>query len=120
MTIERDKEPRFHTKGTLEASTRWISTHSDGVAEWFKNARRQYQEDRANVPLEQRVAVLLLKDAKNAQLARIGLLDVGGATLEDVSAWGDHWNDPTASHRGSTRDEEQTQGNGGKAYMYRQ
>lgn len=31
------------------ASTRWISTHDEGLAEWLKNARRAYQVDRSNV-----------------------------------------------------------------------
>jgi hypothetical protein len=46
------------------------------------------------------------------------MLDVGGATLEDVTAWST-WQDPDASRRGSRLKEEETQGNGGKAYMYR-
>src|SRR5262249_15776457 len=57
-------------------------------------------------------------DAKDGGPARIGVLDVGGATLEDVTAWST-WQDPDASRRGSGLDEEETQGNGGKAYMYR-
>ncbi len=118
MSIERNEAIKFHEKGTLEAVTRWISTHHDGIAEWFKNVRRQYQIDRANVGNAHRVAVLLLKDGKDGHPARIGVLDVGGATLEDVTAWST-WDDPEASHRGSNLDEEETQGNGGKAYMYR-
>jgi Family of unknown function (DUF5996) len=51
-------------------------------------------------------------------LVRIGVLDVGGATLEDVTAWST-WQDPEASRRASQLPEEETQGNGGKAYMYR-
>ena len=62
--------------------------------------------------------MLLLKDAKEGNPARIGLLDVGGATLEDVTAWST-WQDPEASRRGWTIEEEETQGNGGKTYMYR-
>lgn len=118
MTIERNEAIKFHEKGTLEAVTRWISSHSDGLAELFKNVRRQYQADRANVADGQRVAVLLMSDAAEDRPARIGLLDVGGATLEDVTAWST-WQDPEASRRGSQLDEEATQGNGGKAYMYR-
>lgn len=118
MSIERNEEIRFHPKGTLDAVTRWIAAHHDGIAEWFKNVRRQYQVDRADVALEHRVGVLLLKDAKDGKPARLGVLDVGGATLEDVTAWRT-WQDPDASRRGSSVEEEQTQGNGGKAYMYR-
>ena len=118
MSIERNEGIRFHEKGTLDAVTRWIATHHDGIAEWFKNVRRQYQVDRANVALEHRVGVLLLKDAKDGRPARIGVIDVGGATLEDVTAWST-WQDPDASRRGSSVAEEQTQGNGGKTYMYR-
>lgn len=118
-TIERSEAIRFHEKGTLEAVTRWIATHHDGIAEWMKNVRRQYQVDRADVALDHRVAVLLLKDGEFfGTPARIGLLDVGGATLEDVTAWST-WQDPDASRRGSSLAEEETQGNGGKAYMYR-
>jgi len=118
MSIERNETIRFHEKGTLDAVTKWIATHDDGVAEWFKNVRRQYQIDRANVAVEHRVALLLLKDAKDGKPARIGLLDVGGATLEDVTAWST-WQDPDASRRALDLEEEETQGNGGKAYMYR-
>ena len=52
------------------------------LAEWFKNVRRQYQVDRADVADESRLAVLLLQDAHAEKPARIGVLDVGGATLE--------------------------------------
>lgn len=118
MTIERNEPIKFHEKGTLEAVTKWISSHSDGLAELFKNVRRQYQVDRANVADGQRVALLLMSDATESRPARIGLLDVGGATLEDVTAWST-WQDPDASRRSSKLDEETTQGNGGKAYLYR-
>ena len=89
-----------------------------GIAEWLKNARRAYQTDRANVDEKCRVAVILLKDEDTSGPARIGLLDVGGANLDDVNAWS-VWQDPTASSRGSPMPEEETHGNGGKAYMYR-
>lgn len=118
MTIERIEGIRFHEQGTLDAVTRWISGHGDGLAEWFKNVRRQYQVDRANVADGHRAAVLLMSDEKDGRPSRIGVLDVGGATLEDVTAWST-WQDPDASRRGSTIDEEATQGNGGKAYMFR-
>src|SRR5437867_95621 len=116
--IERNETIHFHERGTLEAVTRWNASHHDGLAEWLKNVRRQYQVDRANVKEEHRVALLLLHDAKGGHPARIGVLDVGGATLEDVTAWST-WQDPEASRRGSGLQEEETQGNGGKAYMYR-
>jgi hypothetical protein len=50
MTIERVGKIFFDDLGTLIASTRWISTHDEGIAEWLKNTRRAYQMDRANVP----------------------------------------------------------------------
>lgn len=118
MSIQRDDSIKFHELGTLSAVTRWIGTHDEGVAEWLKNARRAYQPDRANVEEQHRTAVLLLKDAVGGAPARIALLDVGGATLEDVTRWS-IWQDIDASSRGSALPEEQTQGNGGKAYMYR-
>jgi hypothetical protein len=119
MTIERDELIRFHEKGTLAAVTRWIQGHDVGLAEWLKNTRRAYQTDRLDVPEEDRVAVILLRDARPQNgPARIGLLDVGGVNAEDLVRWS-IWQDPDASRRGSDSDEEQTQGNGGKAYMYR-
>src|SRR5882757_6743634 len=118
MAIERNEPIRFHEKGTLEAVTRWIATHNDGIAEWLKNVRRQYQVDPANVAENHRVGGLLLQDARDGKPARIGVLDVGGATLADVTAWST-WQDTLASHRGSGLQEEETQGNGGKAYVYR-
>jgi len=118
MSIERTERIRFHEKGTLNAVTRWIAAHHEGIAEWCKNVRRQYQVDRANVPDDHRAAVLLLLDSRREKQARIGVLDVGGATLEDVTAWSS-WQDPEASRRSPDLQEEETQGNGGKAYMYR-
>jgi hypothetical protein len=118
VTIERDARIQFHEQGTLTAVTRWVSGHDEGLAEWLKNARRAYQVDRANVSDEDKVALLLLKDASGGEPARIGLLDVGGATLEDVEQWST-WQNPEASSRGSQLVEEETQGNGGKAYMFR-
>ena len=85
MNIERNEPIHFHEQGTLEAVTRWIATHHDGIAEWLKNVRRQYQVDRANVAETHRVAALLLQDARDGKAARIGVLDVGGATLEHES-----------------------------------
>lgn len=118
MSIERDSQIKFHELGTLNAVTRWISSHDEGIAEWLKNARRAYQLDRANVDEKHRAAVLIAKDAHGTEPARIGLLDVGGATLEDVTAWST-WQDPEASRRFSHLDEEETQGNGGKTYMFK-
>lgn len=118
-TIERDPGGiRFHEEGTLNAVTRWVGIHDEGLAEWLKNSRRAYQQDRANVADEHRSAMLLFKDADGESPARIGLLDVGGVTLEDVDKWST-WQDPEASGRASSMAEEETQGNGGKAYMYR-
>lgn len=117
MPIERDAKIKFHELGTLQSVTRWIRAHDEGLAEWLKNARRAYQRDRSDVSEEHRTALLLLTDAKRGEPARIALLDVGGATLEDVERWST-WQDPEAASRGSTLDDEETQGNGGKAYMY--
>lgn len=118
MHIERDPSIRFHELGTLISVTRWINAHDEGLAEWLKNARRAFQPDRGNVEESHRSAVLLFKDADAGSSAMIGLLDVGGATLEDVTRWST-WQDPEASSRNSGYQEEETQGNGGKAYMYR-
>jgi hypothetical protein len=120
MSVERDPNITFDPEGTLRATTRWVSHHEEGLAEWLKNVRRAYQIDRANVSDEHRVAAILVCDAADGHSARIGLLDVGGATLVDVNRWSE-WESLTAS-RGSgfsIECEEQTQGNGGKAYMYR-
>ncbi|MGA2060135.1 MAG: hypothetical protein ABSG67_06610, partial [Thermoguttaceae bacterium] len=118
MTIERDDKIRFHELGTLLSVSRWVNNHDDGIAEWLKNVRRAYQADRANVLDEHRSALILMKDGDIESPAILGVLDVGGATLNDVNAWST-WQDPTASGRGAEINEEQTQGNGGKAYMYR-
>src|SRR5712692_6734419 len=118
MAIERDPTIKFHEQGTLNSVTRWIGSHDEGLAEWFKNVRRAYQPDRADVAEKHRTAVLLLRDEDSSGSARIGLLDVGGAALEDVTAWST-WQDPEASGRSAGVVEEETQGNGGKAYMYR-
>jgi len=118
VPIERDSEIEFHELGTLRSVTRWITQHDEGVAELLKNARRAYQADRANVAEPHRAAVLLLQDTSSSGPARIGLLDVGGATNEDLRRW-TTWQDPDAASRGSGVQEEETQGNGGKAYMYK-
>jgi len=52
MSIERDENIVFDDLGTLIASTRWILTHDEGIAEWMKNARLAYQIDRANVIMD--------------------------------------------------------------------
>jgi hypothetical protein len=119
MSIERDPNIAFDPQGTLRATTRWVSQHDEGLPEWLKNVRRAYQVDRANVKDEHRVAMVLLQDSAGGKPARIGVLDVGGATLDDVTRWSE-WQSLTAS-RGTNpvRNEEETQGNGGKAYMYR-
>jgi hypothetical protein len=76
MTIERVGKIFFDDQGTLMASTRWISTHDEGIAEWLKNARRAYQVDRSNVDEPDRICIPLFKDAEGHGSARIGLLDV--------------------------------------------
>ncbi len=117
MAIERDQRIKFHELGTLHTVTKWIKGHDEGIAEWLKNARRAYQRDRADVSDYHRAALLLMVDATDEQPTRIGLLDVGGATYEDLERWS-LWQDPEASGHGSSVEEEITQGNGGKAYMY--
>lgn len=122
MAIERDRQIAFHELGTLRSVTRWISGHDEGIAELLKNARNAYQTDRANVAEPHRVAVLLLKDhdlLSDDSDARIGLLDVGGATAQDLDNWS-VWQDPNASVGTSGVRLEDTQGNGGKAYLYSQ
>ena len=109
MSIERDSSIRFHELGTLASVTRWISSHDEGIAEWLKNVRRAYQPDRANVPEKHRSAIVLFQDASEKTPARIGLLDAGGASFDDVTAWST-WQDPSASSRGSALQDEETQG----------
>lgn len=118
MSIDRDQSIRFHEQGTLVAVTRWVTDHHDGVSEWLKNARSAYQAGRGNVEQKHQAAVLLLKDQDFRGPARVGLLDVAGATLEDVTLWST-WQDPNASRRTASDADEGNQGNGGKAYMYR-
>src|SRR3989344_559771 len=114
LKIERGKI-EFHEQGTLKSLTQWINRHDDGFPEWIKNVRAAYS--RQNLPEKYKVAVLLFKDKDKKSPARLGLLDVGGATEEDIRRWS-VWQDPEASSRGQEKQEE-TQGNGGKAYMYR-
>src|SRR3989338_10544336 len=114
LKIERG-ELEFHKLGTLENVTKWINRHEDGFPEFIKNVRAAYS--RCNLPEKHRVAVILFKDEDKQGPARLGLLDVGGVTDEDIKKWS-LWNDPTASSRGQEKQEE-TQGNGGKAYMYK-
>ena len=111
MSIERDPNIIFDPEGTLRATTRWVSHHEEGLAEWLKNVRRAYQIDRANVSDDHRVAAILMCDSKGKQPARIGLLDAGGATIVDVNRWSE-WQSLTASHGSGARLdwEEQTQG----------
>ena len=90
---------------TPETQSRYHGRPIDRLqrAAWYLNGKRpssQYQVDRANVAENHRVAALLLQDASDGKPARMGVLDVGGATLEDVTAWS-VWQDTSASHRGS-------------------
>jgi len=114
MSIERDTQIRFDPDGTLRATTNWISRHDEGLAELLKNALIAYDPRRANVGIRHCVAAILLVDGEERRTAaRIGVLDVGGATLEDVNRWS-VWQDQRASRIDGT-----TQGNGGKAYLFR-
>lgn len=114
MSIERDTQIHFDPDGTLRATTSWISKHDEGLAELLKNALYAYHPRRANVDIRHCVASILLVDGEESgATARIGVLDVGGATLEDVNRWSE-WQNQRAS-----RIDNVTQGNGGKAYMFR-
>lgn len=113
MTIERDSQISFDPDGTLRATTNWIGKHDEGLAELLKNGLYAYHPHRANVDIKHYVAAIVLVDAEGTDPARIGVLDVGGATLEDVNRWS-VWQDQRASRLDGL-----TQGNGGKAYMFR-
>lgn len=112
MPIERDSDIEFDPDGTLRATTSWISKHDEGLAELLKNVRYAYLPNRADVEQNHHVAAILLVDGDESSPARIGVLDVGGATLADLTRWG-KW-----QHEGASL-AEGTQGNGGKAYLYR-
>lgn len=114
MSIERDAQIVFEPDGTLRATTSWISKHDEGLAELLKNALYAYHPQRAAVDSKHYTAAILLvdSDAEDSS-ARIGVLDVGGATLDDVNRWS-VWQDQRAS-----RIDGITQGNGGKAYLFR-
>jgi hypothetical protein len=117
MSLQTINRLPIHDFGALQGLTRWISTHDSGISEWLKNVRAAYQEKRADVKLQNRVAILLIKDKDKSGPARFGVLDVGGLSFDDVSSWS-VWNDPDASSRGGPKQEE-NQGNGGKAYAYK-
>ena len=114
LKIERRKI-KFHPLGTLKSLTQWVNRHEDGYPELIKNVRAVYS--RLKLDEKYKVALLLFKDKDKNGPARLGLLDVGGATKEDLDRWS-LWQDPEASARGEEKEEE-TQGNGGKAYMYK-
>lgn len=123
MTIQRDAHITFHEEGTLRAVTAWLHHHDAGLAELFKNTRRAYAADRAGLMPEEKVAVLLVRNADVLSTTgeakpRIGVLDVGGASLNDILAWGE-WQNPNASKRNGKDADEETQGNGGKTYLYK-
>ena len=114
MSIERDDQIRFEPDGTLRATTSWISKHDEGLAELLKNALYAYHPQRAAVESQHYVAAILMVDSGTDESpARIGVLDVGGATQDDVNRWS-VWQDQRAS-----RVDGITQGNGGKAYLFR-
>ena len=114
MSIERDPHIEFDPEGTLKATTNWIGKHDEGLAELLKNVYYAYLPNRANVDIQRYVAAVLLVDSDGQSPARIGVLDVGGATLEDLKRWS-VWQDQGAS----LADPGVTQGNGGKAYLFR-
>jgi hypothetical protein len=113
MSIERDPRIAFDPHGTLRATTGWISKHDEGLAELLKNVYYAYLPNRANVDITHHIAAVLLVDADGQSPARIGVLDVGGATLDDLNRWS-VWQDQHASLADGV-----TQGNGGKAYLFR-
>jgi hypothetical protein len=113
MSIERDSQIVFDPDGTLRATTSWISKHDEGLAELLKNVHYAYLPNRANVDIKHHAAAVLLVDGDGSAPARIGVLDVGGATLDDLERWS-VWQD-----QGASLVEGVTQGNGGKAYLFR-
>jgi hypothetical protein len=113
MSIERDSHIEFDPDGTLKATTNWIGKHDEGLAELLKNVYYAYLPNRANVDVAHHIAAVLLVDSDGQSPARIGVLDCGGATLEDLKRWS-VWQDQHASLA-----EGVTQGNGGKAYLFR-
>jgi len=94
MSIERDPNITFDPDGTLRATTSWISKHDEGLAELLKNVRYAYLPNRANAEAKHHVAAILLVDGNESSPARIGVLDVGGATLADLTRWS-VWQDQT-------------------------
>jgi hypothetical protein len=113
MAIELDANIVFDPDGTLRATTSWISKHDEGLAELLKNVRYAYLPNRADVETKHHLAAILLVDSNESVPARIGVLDVGGATLADLTRWS-VWQDQGASLVDGV-----TQGNGGKAYLFR-
>ena len=90
MSIERDSQIVFDPDGTLRATTSWISKHDEGLSELLKNVGYAYRPNRSNVAIEHHVAAILLVDAEGPAPARIGVLDVGGATLDDLDVNATH------------------------------
>lgn len=113
MSIERDSTILIEPEGNLRATTSWISKHDEGLAELLKNVHYAYLPNRANVDTKHHVAAILFADADESSPARIGVLDVGGATVDDLQRWS-VWQDERASLVDGV-----TQGNGGKAYLFR-
>jgi hypothetical protein len=113
MSIERDATILIEPEGNLRATTSWISKHDEGLAELLKNVHYAYLPNRANVAPKHHIAAILFADADDSGPARVGVLDVGGATVDDLQRWS-VWQDQRASLVDGV-----TQGNGGKAYLFR-
>jgi hypothetical protein len=84
------------------------------LPEWIKNSSDMYA--RRNAAPDESVIVALLGDAKaGTAMARVGCLDFGGMSTQDIETRFRQWADPNASAGGEKV--EGGHGNGGKCYM---
>lgn len=92
-----------------------IANHTTGIAELVKNSCDAYSE--ADIASENKVIIILLKNAENGRSALIGCLDFVGMTTEKIESRFKGWGNPEAAQGGRAGKRKGGHGHGGKAYM---
>ena len=111
-----DDDIKVHEEGAIRLICAAFQSHENGLPEWAKNAADEYA--RKDAPAEDRIIVILCKDASHASAASISCLDFGGMTSQVIEEHFRKWADPEASQQGgSSRGVQGGHGNGGKCYM---
>lgn len=109
-------EPNVITDDLLDTLGReWAFDHVKGLNEWCKNAADQYIRD--DVPDEDQVVLIELRETKPKKNSTFRITDFGGMTHGDIVNAFKRWGDIRAASRSTGKRTFGGHGNGGKFYM---